>query len=126
MWGKKEAQTKVEELLKLHNISYCSTVHSKQRGDGSVIIYSSKDYTMKELKIECPDNLEVTVAFIKPRKMMDPVSMITRAVCCPPRSQKKYKLMNLISSTYHNIKTKNTNAFFLCGRGIDDLRCGDI
>ena len=81
---------------------------------------------MKELKLENPDNLEVTVALVKPRNMLIPINIITMAVYCPPRSRKKSKLIEFISSNYHNLKTKYPDAFFLCGGDINDLKWSDI
>ena len=80
---------------------YWSTPRPKQRGGGSAITCSSKEYSMKEIKVDNPDNLEVTIALIKSK---DPkaknLSIMTFAIYCPPKSKKKTKLLLFLSLTY--------------------------
>ena len=56
---KKKHQYKIQELFEIKGIGYVSTPRIKKTGGGSAITIDIEKYTMKEVKIDNPDNLEV-------------------------------------------------------------------
>ena len=79
---------------------------------------------MKEMKIDNPDNLEVTFSTLRPKDEDSPQFVIILcAVYSPPRSRKKTKLIDFISNTYHHLKSsKYPSAYFVLGGDINDLK----
>ena len=82
---------------------------------------------MKEIKLENPNNLEITAAIVKSK---DPnaknLTIITIAIYSPPRSKKKSKLLDMIASTYQKLKLKYPDAYFLCGGDVNDLKWEEL
>ena len=60
-------QEKIQEILELQGIAYCSSPRHKRIGGGSAITCDSRRYTMKQIHVDNHDDLEVTVAVIKPK-----------------------------------------------------------
>ena len=127
VWEKKESKKhkfKIEEMLEIEGICYISTARPNRRGGGCAITCDNALYHMKEIKIDNPDNLEVTFAILRPKNVNSPQFVIILcAVYSPPRSRKKSKLIDFISNTYHHLKsTKYPSASFALGGDINDLR----
>ena len=93
IWEKKEKkkhQEKLQELLEIKGIKYISTARQKKRGGGSAITVDTERYSLKEIKIDNPHNLEITYALLRPNNEMNSnIAIILCAVYCPPKSRKK-------------------------------------
>ena len=127
VWEKKESKKhkfKIEEMLEMEGIRYISTARPNRRGGGCAITCDNTLFHLSEIKLENPDNLEVTFATLRPKNIHSPQFVIILcAVYSPPRSRKKSKLIDFISNTYHQLKsTKYPSAFFALGGDINDLR----
>ena len=82
---------------------------------------------MKEIKIYNPDDLEVTLALIRPKtEDSKHLLLIAVALYSPPRSRKKSKLINFLTETYHLLKIKYPSAYFIFGGDINDLKIENI
>ena len=120
--NKKKHQRKIEELFEMHGMFYCSTPRPKRRGGGSEITCNAEEFNMKEIKMENPDNLEVTFALIKPKaEGAKNLSIIAVALYCPPRSKKQMKLLNFVAESYQLLKMKYPSAFFMLGGDVNEL-----
>ena len=127
VWEKKESKKhkyKIDEMLEMENIDYISTARPNRRGGGCAITCNNTLFHMKEVKVDNPDNLEVTFATLRPKDENSPqFVVILCALYSPPRSRKKSKLVDFISNTYHHLKsTKYPSAFFALGGDINDLK----
>ena len=126
VWQKKESKNhkgKIEEMLEISGISYASTPRPGRRGGGSAITCDEKKYDMKHIRVENPDELEVTFAIIKPKaKEARNINIIACSFYSVPRSRKKEKLVDFITENYHKIKSKYPSAYFIGGGDINDLK----
>ena len=111
----------------MHIISYCSTARPKKRCEGCAITADNRIYSLKEIKLENPDNLKVSVAIVRPKNIeARRLSCIVIAVYSPPRSRKKTKLINFITITYNQLKTKYPDAYLICGGDVNDLKWEEL
>ena len=127
VWEKRESKKhkfKIQEMFELEGISYISTARPDRRGGGCAITCDNSHFHLKELKLDNPDNLEVTFAIIRPKDLNSPQFVIILcAVYSPPNSRKKSKMIDFISSTYHHLKSSRySSAFFALGGDINDLK----
>ena len=127
VWEKKECKKhkkKIDEMMEINGISYISTARPDRRGGGCAITVNNAWYHLKEVKLENPDNLEVTFATLRPKDANSPQFIIILcALYSPPRSKKKSKLIDFISTTYNYLKsTKYPSAYFCLGGDINDLK----
>ena len=82
---------------------------------------------MKEIVLDNPGNLEVSVAIIKSKhKDAKNLTIITIAVYSPPRSRKKTRLLDFISETYQSLKLKYPDAYLLFGGDVNDLKWEEV
>ena len=130
IWENKENKKhkrKIEELTEMHGISYISNPRPKRRGGGSAITCNSREFYMKKVFLENPDKLEITAAIVRPRaEEAKDTAIITIAVYCPPNSKKQSKLIDYVTETYHYLKAKHPNAFFLFGGDVNSLNWKEI
>ena len=120
--GKGKHQYKLQELLELKGIKCLSTPRLNKIGGGTAITVNNEKYIIKEIKFDNPNKLEVTTALLKPREISQgDFSIIAFAVYCPPKSKKKTKLVDFITTAYHQSKLKYPEAYFLLGGDINDL-----
>ena len=100
VWEKKENkkhQKQIEELSEIHGINYISTPRPNRRGGGCAITCDARDYTMKRIHLDNPNNLEIAAAVIRPKaKETRNITIITIAVYCPPNSRKQSKLIIML------------------------------
>ena len=124
---RKNIEKLLQELSELHGYEYCSTARPKKRGGGCAITTNAKEFTMKEVKLDNPNNLEVTAAIVKSKHQNSKnLTIITIALYSPPRSRKKSLLLDFIGETYQQLKTKYPDSYFLCGGDVNDLKWDEI
>ena len=127
VWERKESKKhkhKIDEMMEMDGISYLSTARPDRRGGGCAITANSAWYHLKEIKLENPDNLEVTFAVLRPKDVQSPQFVIILcAIYSPPNSRKKSKLIDFISNNYNQLKSsKYPSAYFCLGGDINDLK----
>jgi hypothetical protein len=82
VWEKRESKKhklKIEEMLEMEGISYISTARPDRRGGGCAITCDISQYHLMEIKLDNPDNLEVTFATLRPKDVNSPQFVIILA-----------------------------------------------
>ena len=91
VWEKRESKKhkfKIEEMMEIEGINYISTARPDRRGGGCAITSDNNLYYLKEIKVNNPDNLEVTFATLRPKDVNSPQFVIILcAVYSPPNSR---------------------------------------
>ena len=126
VWEVKESKKhkkKIEEMMEVEGINYASTARPGRRGGGSAITCDNETFDMKVVATKNPDKHEVTFAIIRPKaREASNIIIIACAMYSVPRSKKKTKLIEFITTNYNNLKIKYPSAFFICGGDINDLK----
>ena len=115
---------KIEEALELHGLKYISNPRRKHRGGGvAVTLCDAEDkFTLTKLSVSVPPDLEVCWCLLRVKKVSSPIKeIIVCAFYCPPRSSKKKKLIEHISTEYYKLKSAQPRSAFICGGDKNDL-----
>ena len=70
VWEKRESKKhklRIDEMFEMEGISYISTARPDRRDGGCAITNDNSHFHLKEIKIDNPDNLEVTFATLNLR-----------------------------------------------------------
>ena len=118
-----EHKNKIEEALEIHGIVYISNPRPKRRGGGAAITLSDQKnrFSLSKLPIHVPPDLEVCWGLVKPRTPGSIKEIVICAFYCPPRSKKKTKLVEHISTSYYSLRTTYPGCAFICGGDKNDL-----
>ena len=100
--------------------TYNTTPH--RRGGGAAISLISGDFTLTQLDVIIPKNLEVVWGIVRPKI---PTSQFKGIIVCSfysvPYSQRKSQLIEHIAINYESLKAGNKDCFFLMGGDKNDL-----
>lgn len=111
----------------MDGISYFSTPRPGRRGGGSAITVDDEKYHSKQLVVDNPENHEVTFALLKPKTNdSTSFSIIACAIYSVPRSRKKAKLIDFISTSYNCLKIDYPKAYFIAGGDVNDLKVSEL
>ena len=81
-----------------------------------------KTSSLTKLGVSVPPDLEVCWCLLRVKRLSSPIKeMIVCAFYCPPRSRKKTKLIEHISTEYYKLKSAHPRAAFMCGGDKNDL-----
>ena len=116
-------KNKIEEALEIHGVIYISNPRPKRRGGGAAITLSDQNnlFTLSKLPIHVPPDLEVCWGLVKPRFPGSIKDIIICSFYCPPRSKKKTKLVEHISTNYYSLKSVYPGCAFIAGGDKNDL-----
>ena len=102
--------------MEKEGINYISTARPGRRGGGSAITCDNENFDMKILVTENPDNHEATFAIVRPKAIeATNIIIIACAIYSVPRSKKKTKLIEFITTNYNNLKIKYPSVFLYAG-----------
>ena len=126
IWEKKENlkhQASIEELLELKGIQYISTPRpGLKRGGGTAIAACPNLFSLVKLHIEIPHSLEVVWGLLRPKTV---IGRIKKIILCsfysPPRSKKKTKLIDHISTVLNKLKVEHPDAATIIAGDKNDL-----
>ena len=108
--GKKNLyfQARMEEMLQMDGLKYisCGSRPSGKRGGGEAILIDTRKYSIENLDINIPHNLEVQWAIVRPKELSQNSKFKEYIVCSfysPPASKKNKKLLDHLISTTHTL-----------------------
>ena len=116
----------IEKMMKMEGIKYISTTRpSNKRGGGAAIVADMKKFSLEELNISIPYNLEIVWGMLRRNSNVSSKSVkkeiIVVSFYCPPRSTKKTKLLDHILTTVHMLLSKYPSAGIIIGGDKNDL-----
>ena len=126
IWEKslnKKHQYKLEEMFETKGIIYISTPRpGLKRGGGVAIAANPSKFSLAKLNVQIPHQLEVSWGLLKPRHI---TGSITKIICCafysPPRSKKKTKLIEHLSTALQDLLLDHPGAGIIMAGDRNDL-----
>ena len=118
IWEKSENrmhQYEIVNMLESEGLKYISTARPTGWG-GAAIIVNQEKFTLEELNISIPHNLEIIWGLVRPK---DDSATFKKIIVCsfysPPNSKKNGKLNNHIVTTLQMLSTKYQDSPIIMG-----------
>ena len=114
---------KVYEMKGL-KITTCGSRPNGKRGGGAGVVVDCKRFSMEDLKIKVPKNLEVKWVLLRPKKLKKETKFKEIIICSfynPPKSKKQKFLVEHITTTTHLLQSKYPNAAMAIGGDKNEL-----
>ena len=121
---KKKHIYEIEKLMKMEGLKYISTTRpSTKRGGGAAIVVDMEKFSLEELDVLIPHNLEIVWGIMRPKSNLSSglKEIIAVSFYCPPQSTNKSKLLDHILMTVHMLLSKYPNAGLIIGADKNDL-----
>ena len=122
----KHFQAKTEEMMEMHGYKYmsCGARSSGKRGGGAAIVVDLKTFTIENLSINVPNNLEVIWALVRPKNNIQGTKyaeIIVGSFYSPPNSRKNKLLLDHLVATTHALMTRWPKAAVVLGGDRNEL-----
>ena len=122
---------KIEEMLQIKGYKYisCGARPSGKRGGGAAIVVNTKRFTLEELEVAVPHNIEAKWGLVRPKKVERNTKYKEYIVCCfysPPNSKKNKKMLDHLIMSSHALMTKFPNAALILGGDKNSLPLGPL
>jgi hypothetical protein len=116
----------MEEMLELEGLKYisCGSRPSGKRGGGAAILVDTRKYSIENIELNVPHNLEVQWAIVRPKQLSQSTKFKEYIVCSlysPPASKKNKKLLDHLISTTHALMARFPGAAVYMGGDRNDL-----
>ena len=122
----KHFQAKTEEMMEMHGYKYisCGARSSGKRGGGAAILADLKTFTIENLSINVPNNLEVIWALVRPKNIIQGTKyaeIIVGSFYSAPNSRKNKLLLDHLVSTTHALMARWPRAAVVLGGDRNEL-----
>ena len=113
-------QSEITRIFQTEGLKYisCGARPSGKRGGGAGIIVDTSNFSLEELNVNVPNNLEVKWGLMRPKSSHNSPEFRETIVCSfynPPKSKKHDKLLDHLIGTIHQMLKKFPKAAYVIG-----------